>query len=459
MSTPLSVAKQQAWPAVLEDIKAEIGDRRYNLWLGHIELIRFDEERVEIGVPNLFIQEWLEKHFRGLVEKACATRLGASPEIKFVIAGKLFRDSREKARQTEAEIVVQGAREGRQGAANNINPDFRMDTFVQGPCNRLGYACAQELIQGNGGAFRPLFIHSDSGLGKTHLLQAVWWAMHDSGSGRRAEYVPAEEFTNQFIYAMRRGKLDAFRSKYRKVDVLLIDDVHFFAEKRSLQEEFLHTYDALVGEDKQVVLASDVHPKLLKEFKESLVSRFASGMVVGLGRPNQAMRVEILRSRALRAGKTLDDSVLEFLAGHFDGSIRELCGVLMTVIAYASLARRRVDVSLAREALAGISHARPAALDLALIERVVSERFGVSQKDLHSGRRTKAIALPRQICMYLARELTQSPCVDISRHFGGKHHTTAVFSHRRVAELCRADRDLSERVADIREQLLKMAPR
>lgn len=454
MTTALSAEKAKIWADVLFEIKREIGEHRFNLWLGHTELIGFDEKRVEIGVPNLFIQEWLEANFREVFHRHCAEKMGTQPEVAFTITGKLYQESRARSLKAEQAIMEAGARKGA-GAASGINPEFKLQHFVQGPGNRLSLACVRQIVEGNSPGFFPLFVHSESGLGKTHLLQAAWWAIKEAGSDRCVEYVSAEAFTNQFIYSLRRGNLDAFRGKYRNVDALLIDDVHFFANKSSLQEEFLHTYDALTGRKKQIVLASDVHPKRLGRLKESLVNRFAAGMVVSIQRPDMETRVKILERKAARVGVVAPGDILQFLAGRYRASVRELNGALMTVIAYARLTRRKMTLALAREAISEVDQHMGQALDMHLIEAIVSERFGVTREELHSGRRTRKIALPRQVCMYLGRELTNLSCVQIAKHFSSKHHTTVVFSHRRVRDLCESDKKLAAEVDALREDIAR----
>jgi len=454
MEASSALDRAKVWTDILADIRKEIGEQRYNLWIGHTEVVHLDAERVEIGVPNLFVQEWLEGHFSDIFKRVCVRHVGGSPAVRFVITGKLFQESRKKALEAEQDILVEGARSTRPDAAGSrINEAFRLESFVVGSCNRLAYACAKELIQGGAGKFNPLFIHAASGLGKTHLLQAIWWAVGDAKDSRRVEYVAAEEFTNQFVYAMRGGKLDAFRNKYRKVDILFIDDVHFFCDKSALQEEFLHTYDVLDAENKQVVLASDVHPKMLKRLKESLASRFASGMVVRLGKPDFSTRVDILKGKAKQLRCRVSEDVLRYIARGFEGNTRELVGALLTVVGYARLTKGKITLDVAREALTELGRVSERVVDLDVIEKAVSFHFGVSQQDLHSSRRTKAVALPRQVCMYLARELTNLSCAEIAGHFGGKHHTTIVFGHRRIAELCRKDRDLGDAIAALKERI------
>ena len=447
-------ARESIWSEVLEDVRSQVDEQSFNLWLGHVELTRFDGERVEIGVPNLIIQEGLESRFRPLFVQAFEKRCGPIPDLRFSISGELFRKSRDENLRAQQEIIVEGAQAHQGHPPLELNRNYRLDTFVEGPSNRLALACALDLIQDSGGRFRPLFIHSKSGLGKTHLLQAIWWEVRERGDDRSVEYVPAEAFTNQYVYAVRRRKFDAFRAKYRNLDILLIDDVHFFSNKPGLQDEFLYTFDALVGEDRQVVLASDAHPKAIRRLKEGLISRFAAGMVVTMGRPDFATRVGILERKAEESRCRVSREVIEYLAQNFDKSVRELCGVLMTVVAYARLAKRRVDLGLAREALTAVNRHMARVIDLDLIEEVVGRRFNVTREELHSGRRTKTIALPRQVCMYLARELTNLSCVQIARHFGGRHHTTVVFSQRRVKDLLKANADLVETLDDLRRGLV-----
>lgn len=449
-----TAAREAIWSEVLGEVKSQVDEQSYNLWLGHLELTQFDDARVVIGVPNLIIQEGVESRFRHLFLQAFEKRCGPIPDLRIAISGELYRKSRDENLKVQQEIIAEGAqaREGR--PVPDLNRNYRLQNFVEGPCNRLAVACALDLIQDSGGRFRPLFIHSKSGLGKTHLLQAVWWAVREQGDGRTIEYVPAEAFTNQYVYAVRRRKFDAFRAKYRNVDLLLIDDVHFFSDKPGLQDEFLHTFDALVGEDRQVVLASDAHPKALRRLKEGLISRFAAGMVVSVGRPDFSTRVGILERKAEESRCRVGQDVIEFLAKSFDKNVRELCGVLMTVVAYARLAKKRVDLGLAREALNAVNRHMARVIDLELIEEIVGRRYNVTREELHSGRRTRSIALPRQVCMFLGRELTNLSCVQIARHFGGRHHTTVVFSQRRVRQILAQDPDFVETLDDLRRALV-----
>ena len=455
----LETAGEIVWAEILDEIQDQVGDERFSLWLGNVELTRFDEKRVEIGAPNVIIQEGLEKHFHDMFVRAFERRCGQAPELRFVISAKLLQESRKNSLEAEQDILVEGAQAEKGRRPVQLNSDYRMESFVEGPCNRLAVACARDLIGNNGSQFRPLFVHSGSGLGKTHLLQAIWWAIRGMDDDRVVEYAPAEALANQYVYAIRSRRHDAFRAKYRNVDVLLVDDVHFFATKKGLQEELLHTFDALVEGGGQIVLASDAHPKTLRELKESLVSRFASGMVVRMMRPSLATRKDILRRKALESGCSLGEDVVQHLARNADKNVRELCGALMTIIAYSRLMKRKPDMVLAREAMAGLRRNAETVLDMAAIERVVGRRFGVSLEDLHSPRRTKTIALPRQICMYLARELTNLSCVEIARRMGGRHHTTVVFSRKRVRELCEQDRELADKVEELQKQLAEGSAR
>jgi chromosomal replication initiator protein len=314
-------------------------------------------------------------------------------------------------------------------------PLLTLETFVVGDCNRMAHAAALEVVARPGKAFNPLFVHGGCGLGKTHLLQGIVHAVAARHRTPRVLYITAEQFTNRYIMAVRTRSLDAFRHRFRTLDVLAIDDIHFLAGKEATQEEFLHTFNAFDLASRQVVMASDCHPKMLQSIQDTLINRFVSGMVAHVAPPDRRTRIEILSRKAVAMGTCLSEGVLEQVAGCVTGSVRELEGALIRVMALASLEKCPVTPELAREALADHVAAGQASLSVDAILDAVAAYFSVARSDIVGRKRTRTITLPRQMAMYLSRRLTAMSFPEIGRLLGGKNHTTVLAACRRVDEM------------------------
>lgn len=451
----MPVAKTDLWSSVLEDIEKEVGEQRFSLWFRNVRPVRMEAGEILLGVPNLFVQEWLETHFLGALRQKLSQHLDRTPTVKFVIDPQLFQQARETALQANAAIVEEAAAPAPKESKveTHLRPDFTLDSFILGANNKLAHACAVEIIESRANRLNPLFIHSLSGLGKTHLMQAVLHEVHRRNDGRKAEYLSAETFTNQFIYAMRSNRLDAFRHRYRNVDILLIDDVHFISNKSGLQEELLHTYEALNTGNKQLVLASDVHPKMLSKVKQNLVNRFASGMVVRMGQPDFATRVAILKAKLQQQGRRMPEDVVRYVARGFEGSVRELSGAVTLIQAYASLTGEKVDVALARTALSRLSVPDSGNSSLDGIEKVVARHYGLKVEAMRGRRVTRIMRLPRQLSMYLARRCTPMSCREIARHFGSANHGTVLFAITRIEQSIAKDANFAELVASMEKEV------
>ena len=450
--------KSDVWTSVLEEIKKSVGDRRFSLWFSNIRPMQLEGDAVTLGVPNLFVREWLETHFHDVLRTCLARQWGKTPQVRFLIHPELFQQGRARELEAGASIVEEGAAraKGAQLSDSGIRPDFTLTNFITGSANKLAYACALEIIHSGSNHLNPLFFHSRSGLGKTHLLQAIWHALSQNKDERKAEYMTAETFMNQFIYAMRNNRLDAFRHRYRRTDVLLIDDVHFLSRKSGLQEEFLHTYDALDSQNRQLVLASDVHPKMLMRIKQSLINRLASGMVIRIGQPDFSTRVAILKAKLHQQRRRLPSDVLRYVARGFEGSVRELTGAMTSVLAYASLTGEKVTVSLARKALFRLSQHPVGVSGMEGVEKVVAHYYGMKPAAWRAKKLTRTTRLARNVCMYLARQCTPMSCREIAGHFGSAHHTTAVFAVKRIQETMKKDKNLAELVSAMTEEIKRM---
>jgi chromosomal replication initiator protein len=330
----------------------------------------------------------------------------------------------------------------------------RLDDFVTGPGNRLAHAAAREMAQSAGAGFNPLVIHSAIGLGKTHLLEGIGHALRQSHPNLNVAQVTAEAFTNSFLDAMRTGGLNNFRARYRSVGGLIVDDVHFLAAKRATQDEFLHTFNALIDKGAPIILAADLHPRLISRLTDELVTRFLGGMVVKIERPDLATRQAILLARAATRGVNVPETVVTYIADHLRSSVRELEGALNTVIAQAVLTGKRLDLSLAKSALRDTIRHTSQTVGLRDIERAVCQLFQISPEALKSDIRARALAYPRMMAMYLARKHIGAAYNEIGRYFGNRNHSTVISAEKKVqswlrAEACSAVLPGFETVADL----------
>ncbi|MCH7596651.1 MAG: chromosomal replication initiator protein DnaA, partial [Planctomycetes bacterium] len=311
----------------------------------------------------------------------------------------------------------------------------KLSDFIAGPSNRLAYAAAVSVIENPASQYNPLFIHGGCGLGKTHLLQAICNGLREHHPDLRWRYVSGEEFTNDFVYAVKAREMSSFHSRYRNLDALIIDDVHFLANKRATQEGFLNTFKSIDAAGKQIVLASDAHPKMIGHFSESLVSRFVSGMVVRIESPDLQVRTDVLRQRAQRLRAEVSDAVIQHIAENFRANIRELEGALLKVVAQAHVSGEPITLGLAEHAIRDLVRQTAPVVLLSDIESVVSIYFGLTPADLHTSRKSRTIALARGIAMYLARRHTDMSFPEIGRFMGNKNHSTVILACRRISKM------------------------
>ncbi len=453
-------------------IAQRVGPQRYKLWFKNATRLTLADEFLRIEVPNLFVGNWIERHCLGQIREAAQEVTGKQLDIAFSIDATLARGLRRKQPDSQLKYAdahpQRLARTQRRNGAASSRPVLqgRLDDFVVGSSNRLAYTCARGVAEYPATQYNPLFVHGGCGLGKTHLLQGICNELKSRHPAARWEYVSGEDFTNQFVYAVKNGDRDAFRQRYRQLDVLVIDDVHFFANKRATQEEFLHTFNAIDAVGKQIILASDAHPKLIGQLSDSLVSRFISGMVVKIEAPDYETRVGVLRQRAGRFDFPIPQEVIEYIAERFKTNIRELEGALLKLVALSRLSGEPLTPALAQRALADmIEHTVPV-VKLTDIESVVAIYFGLTPADLHTSRKTRTIALARGTAMYLARKHTNMSFPEIGRFMGNKNHSTVILACRRINKVLQDDepacwmtpsgqkeRSLRAIVAELEEQL------
>ena len=426
-----------------------VGPQRYKVWFRNSTQFTFGDDFLKVGVPNLFIGSWIEDHFSEAISRAATDVLDREVQVSFAIDPVLFRNLRKSQLNSQAAFIEKNAerairevrdldgKTGRRGSSRMVPRKLRgrLGDFVIGPPNRLAHSVALGVVENPDADASPVFFHSACGLGKTHLLQGIANALTEQKPDIRWIYVSGEEFTNQFLYALRERRLDGFRHRFRDVDVLLLDDMQFIANKRATQEEFLHTFNAINANAKRVVLASDAHPKMIGDLSASLVNRLIAGMIVRIERPDQETRCEILRRRAARSHHAVPEPVICYIAEKIEANVRELEGCLLKLLAYASLTKAQITLDLARQALEDHLTQTGKILTVSDIEQSVATFFGLTPADLHTSRKSRTIALARNIAMYLARKHTDLSFPEIARLMGNKNHTTVLLACRRIGKL------------------------
>jgi len=444
----LQQATATLWEKVLPNIETEVGPQRFRLWFGETKLVSFDDQCATIGVPNVFTRDWLEKGFADVVRRALASCLGHAVEVRFKIDATLYRRRQDEIANDVATTP---------SAPPPDRPDSRgtcptLSNFVTGPCNELAFRAVSRVIEDVGTFYNPLFVQGPAGAGKSHLLRGMKYALR-SRRGVRAEYLTAEGFANHYIDRVRSKNLVEFRKHFRNVDVLIIDDIGFFSGKRGTQQEFLHTFNSLANTSRQIVVAAGVHPRELPEFDTNLVSRFVGGLVVRVDAPDYDTRMAILRHKAVERGLALDRQVADHIVAHVTGSVRALEGALNTLENLVLSGVSLTDFERIQDALQPLVGSAPERLSVAMIERVVCEHFDLRREEICSRRKSRSVSYPRQMSMYLARELTESSFLEIAAYFGGRNHTTAMSACRAMSRRAEADHDTQRHLALLRTKI------
>ena len=433
--------------AILATLQNRIGPQKYNAWFKHGTHLDLENGHLRVSVPNPFVANWIETHYRMDIAAAVEEQTGRARPVVVMVDPSLTREFRKRQLDSQADIVdksTQGRSRPHPATSPMMQLRHRLEDFVVGEGNKLAYSSALVVASGEKAPFNPLFIHGSCGLGKTHLLQGVcntFSRLHRSSGPARWRYLTAEQFTNEFISSIQKKKLDEFRARFRKLDLLAIDDVHFLSAKKATQEEFLHTFDAIDSAGKQIVMASDAHPHMVGKLNEQLASRFVAGMVVKIDPPDATTRLEILRLKARSLSLKVPPEALEYIAAHVRGSVRELEGALVKLAAMAALGDGKITREMVTEALADHLARADSALTLGDIESAVATYFGITPADLHSSRRTRTVSVARMITMFLARRYTQMSFPEIGRAMG-KNHSSVVLACQRMQALLNSNEQI-----------------
>ncbi len=438
---------EEVWIKVLDRVSEHINTPSLRVWFEGTRPVSLYDNQLEISVPNLFAKEYIESRFKPQLEEALESTLGIEDTSLIVSIEGGGNRGREggNGRASNGAEFIRNARKPRP-----FKSKYTFDTFVIGAGNRFAHAAALAVAETPGVVYNPLFVYGGVGLGKTHLLHAVGQYVEDQDPSMRTRYVTCENFTNDFINSVRDNAPLEFQKRYRENDVLLIDDIHFLEGKVETQEAFFHTFNALYEENKQIVITSDRHPKYIPTLENRLVSRFEWGLVTDIQPPDLETRIAILRKKAIMDQLQVDDDVLTFIASKVSTNIRELEGALVRILAYASLYGRTVSVALAEEVLKDILlDAAYREIPIELIQHEVCRYFGISKADLVGSSRSKNFAYPRQVAMYLSRELTDESLPKIGRAFGGRDHSTVMHATAKISNLINSDRDTFNQIHEI----------
>ncbi len=444
------------WDAIALQLRQTLSEPTWDTWFGHAEPRSLGDGGLEVAVPNDFTRNWIESHFHGFVSNAARAAAGRDIVVLFVVSDRApterprpsaeQRPAAEPSRSREAETGF------RQGPEVELNPKYTFDLFVIGSSNRFAHAAALAVAEAPAQAYNPLFIYGGTGLGKTHLLQAIGHYVRQHSRRLTMRYVTSETFMNDFIDSLRDKRIEGFKRRYRNYDVLQIDDIQFFEGKERIQEEFFHTFNSLYEGGAQIIISSDRPPREIATLEERLRSRFEWGLLTDIQPPDLETRIAILRKKVNTERIAVDDpEVLTFIAGRVSSNIRELEGALTRVVAFSSLTDRSMTVALAEHVLKDVFPQGEAAPEVTIprIQEAVSERFGVTLTELVSPRRSQAVAYPRQVAMYLSRELTDSSLPKIGKEFGGRDHTTVIHATSKITRLIREDRSVYNLVQEL----------
>ncbi|NLY46377.1 MAG: chromosomal replication initiator protein DnaA [Tissierella sp.] len=433
------------WNDVLDIIKVELTEVSYNTWLKTIIPINISDNTIKLAAPNDFTKGILEGRYLNLIKNSIIEVTKKEYAIEFIIPG-------EEQSINEGQTIKQENHENNQ--RSQLNPKYSFNTFVIGNSNRFAHAASLAVAEAPAQAYNPLFLYGGVGLGKTHLMHAIGHYILSQNPDSKVVYVTSEKFTNELINSIREYRNEEFRNKYRNVDVLLVDDIQFIAGKEGTQEEFFHTFNALHEANKQIIISSDRPPKEIPTLEDRLRSRFEWGLIADIQAPDLETRIAILRKKANMENLEIHDDVMQYIATKIKSNIRELEGALIRVVAYSSLTNKAVTVELADEALKDIiSNNKPREITVNLIKEEVSNQFNIKIEDFNSRKRTRAIAYPRQVAMYLTRELTDLSLPKIGDEFGGRDHTTVIHACDKINNDILEDEDFKDKIEYITNKL------
>ncbi|MEM9429841.1 MAG: chromosomal replication initiator protein DnaA [Pseudomonadota bacterium] len=447
------------WGRVRDELRDSIGSDAFKNWIDPLEFRGMDDGVAHLAAPTSFIGNWVSQHYGETIERKIAlhskrtVRLDFSVKHRAKANGQRFAPAKPVAAETNP-----AEPSGLDASGSRLDPRFKFDSFVVGKPNELAHAAARRVAAGGPVTFNPLFLHGGVGLGKTHLMHAIAWHIAETQPEARVLYVTAEQFFNRFLQALQSHDSQSFKQLFRSVDVLMVDDVQFIAGKNSTQDEFFHTFNALIEQQKQIVISADRAPGQIEKMEERIISRLQCGLVVDVHPTDFELRLGILKSKAegqsaLHPGIAVDGGIFSYLAHRISSNVRVLEGALTRLYAFASLVGRPIDMDMVQECLSDILRQSERKVTVDEIIRKVSEHYNVRMADMLGPRRSRNVARPRQVAMYLAKTLTTKSLPEIGRRFGGRDHTTVIHAVRKIEELSAIDSQIADDVELLRRIL------
>ena len=431
------------WNKSLSVIEKKTGSSVFELWFKPIKLTQLKDQHAVLEIPNRFFREWIEDSYPNLINSVLEGIVGSPVTIKYKIAEKENSDVK------KLDARLEGRRQRLASKGIYLNPKYTFENFVTGQSNQLAHAAAMAVSETPGGLYNPLFVYGGVGLGKTHLITAVGNRIADKRRDFNILYVSSEQFTNEVVSAVRHGKTEELKARYRNLDLLLIDDIQFLENKTATQEELFHTINALYEKQKQIVLSSDRPPKEIRAVTDRLRSRFSMGLIADIEPPELELRIAIIQKKAEMERIALSPEVINFLAPRIKSNIRELEGCLIRLGAHSSLTGEPIDIAMAKNILKDTVSEDERPITIEQIQKLTAEFFGIKHLEMKTRKRTKEIALPRQVAMYISKQLTDHSLNDIGKNFGGKDHATVIYACKQIEEKMAKSEDFTRKIESL----------
>jgi len=445
--------KQELWQSVLSQIQLQISQANFSTWFKSTAIVSKQKGHIVVGVPNSFSREWLEKKYNRIILNILETLDEKVKHLEYKIVVIPTTQSPSVYREIQSPINQLELEELNLNKTTNLNPKYTFDNFIVGPFNELAHAAGTAIIKNPGKVYNPFFVYGGVGLGKTHLLQAVGNKINQDFKNKKVKYFSSERFITGIVNAIRNGSIHQFKEEYRQFDVLIIDDIQFFAGKEKSQEEFFHLFNLLYENNKQIIISSDRPPKAISSLEERLRSRFEGGMIADIGSPDFESRSAILKQKVHDKKTLLDDLVLEYIANNVQKNVRELEGALNRLVAWQDLNSQDVNLELAKSLLQKSINPKNPRIDFQKVIKIVANFYSLDKKDLFLNSRKKEIVRPRQIAMYFMRKELNSSYPFIGNKFGGKDHTTAIYACQKIAQEIEKNEQLAEEIEVIKEKI------
>jgi len=444
---------EKNWPLLKKNLKKIVGDTAYNNWLKQLQFVSIEDQTITFSVPTKFLRDWIVNNYSDKIKVECKKYLEDINTIKFVvkpIGGRIVHGTTRTIKNSDTHWNSSMDIRSNQGTSYPtdfgapLDPRFTFDNFVVGKPNELAFAASQRVAESGKVTFNPLFLYGGVGLGKTHLMHAIGWKIKEQQPERKVIYLSAEKFMYQFVRALRYKDTSVFKEQFRSIDVLMIDDVQFISGKDNTQEEFFHTFNALIEQNRQIVISADKSPSDLDGVQERLKSRLGCGLVADIHPTTYELRLGILIEKAQKRGVEIPSKVLEFLSHRIVSNVREMEGALNRLVAHATLVGTSISVETAQVVLQDLLKSSNKKITIEEIQKKVAEHFNIRLTDMHSPRRSRSVARPRQIAMYLAKSITSRSLPEIGRKFGGRDHTTVMHAVKKIEELKHEDNNFNE---------------